>query len=130
MPVPLQPYRFSYTINWTRETDMHFSPANKVVATRVGLCAPDSNARQIFIDFAGPQLDALSPTNPPAAIASCSPNADIVAKQVVWNPFQKTWRVVLKMQPKDGKDPVDLRCTLQRGTQVISETWIYQWTRP
>lgn len=130
VPAPLQPYRFSYTMYWTREIVMNFSPANKVVATRVGRCAPDSDARQIFIDFAGPQLDAHSSTNPPAAIASCSDNADIVANQVVWNPYQKTWRVVLKMQPKPGNDPVDLRCTLQRGNKVISETWTYQWTRP
>jgi glucans biosynthesis protein len=129
-PAPLQPFRFSYTLYWTRELTMNFSPANKVVATRIGLCEPNSDARQIFIDFTGPQLNAISPTNPPVAIASCSPNAAVVANQVVWNSFEKTWRVVLKMQPKPGKDPVDLRCTLQRGNQPISETWIYQWTRP
>jgi len=130
VPAPRQPDYFSYTIYWTREITMNFSPANKVVATRIGLCSPDSDARQIFIDFAGPQLEALSPTNPPTAIASCSANADIVASQVVWNPDQKTWRVVLKMQPKPGNNPVDLRCTLQRGNQPISETWTYQWIRP
>jgi glucans biosynthesis protein len=100
------------------------------VATRIGLCSPDSDARQIFIDFAGPQLNAISLTNPPTAIANCSANADIVANQVVWNPDQKTWRVVLKMQPKPGNDPVDLRCTLQHGNQVLSETWTYQWIQP
>jgi periplasmic glucans biosynthesis protein len=129
-PAPLQPYGFNYRLYWTRETDMKFSPDNKVVATRIGLCAPDSDARQIFIDFAGPKLETISPTNPPTAAVICSTNADIVANQVVWNPFQKTWRAVLKMQPKPGNEPVNLRCTLMRTNEVLTETWMYQWTRP
>jgi glucans biosynthesis protein len=47
------------------------------------------------------------------------------------NPFLNGWRVVLKMQPKSGNtDPVDLRCTLQNGTNILSETWTYQWSPP
>ncbi len=134
LPAPLQPYRFSYALYWTRETAMNFSPENKVVATRIGMSAPNSDARQIFIDFAGPKLDEISPTNPPVAVVTCSTNADIVANQVVWNPFQKTWRAILMMQPKPGDAPVDLRCTLEKTSQhtneVLTETWMYQWMRP
>jgi glucans biosynthesis protein len=130
VPTPLEPYRFGYTLYWTRETDMKFSPENKVVATRIGLDSPSSDARQIFIDFAGPQLSRISPTNPPEAVVYCSPNAAIVANQVVWNPFQKAWRAVLKMQPPTNNTPVDLRCTLQQNKKPLTETWIYQWTRP
>ena len=130
VPPPLQPYNFAYTLYWTRETDHKFSPDNKVVATRIGLVAPDSDARQIFIDFAGPKLSLISPTNPPAAVVTCSTNAQIVANQVVWNPYQKAWRVTLKMQPKPGNAPVDLWCTLQQTNKVLTETWSYQWTRP
>ena len=130
VPPPLQPLRFSYTLYWTRETDRTFSPPDKVVATRIGLCAQGSDDRQIMIDFAGPDLDKISPTNPPVAIVNCSPNAAIVANQVVWNPFQKTWRAVLKMHPDTNNASVNLRCTLQQNKKPISETWIYQWTRP
>ncbi len=85
----------------------------------------------IMIDFAGPKLDAIPEDNPPQAIASCSTNAAIVWNQVLRNTFLKTWRVVLKMQPKPGNtDPVDIRCTLQRGTNILSETWTYQWSPP
>ena len=126
----LQAFNFSYTLYWTRETDRKFSPDNKVVATRIGLVAPDSDARQIFIDFAGPKLSLISPTNPPVAVVNCGTNAQIVANQVVWNPYQKTWRVTLKMQSQPGNAPVDLRCTLQQTNQVLTETWSYQWTRP
>ncbi|MGH8023956.1 MAG: glucan biosynthesis protein, partial [Limisphaerales bacterium] len=130
VPKPLQPLRFSYTLYWTREIAMKFSPPDKVVATRVGLSAENSSARQIMIDFAGPDLDKIAPTNPPMAIVNCSPNAAMVANQVVWNPFEKTWRAVLKMQPPTNDAPVELRCTLQHNKKPVSETWIYQWTRP
>ena len=52
------------------------------------------------------------------AIASCSDNAAIVDNYVVRNTVAGTWRVILKMQPKPGNhDPVDLRCTLQKGDE-------------
>jgi glucans biosynthesis protein len=83
------------------------------------------------IDFDGPQLDAIPESQPPQAIASCSGNADIVDNFIARNPFLGTWRVILKMRPKPGNhDPVDLRCTLQQGTNVASETWTYQWSPP
>jgi len=129
VPPALQPYRFGYTMYWTRETDMKISPDNRVIATRIGLSAQNSNARQIFIDFAGPKLSAIPLTNAPTAVVTCSTNAQIVANQVVWNPSDQSWRAVLKMQPiADG--PVDLTCTLQHTNQVLSETWRYQWTPP
>ena len=110
---------------------MKFSPDDKVVGTRIGLVAENSDVRQIFIDFAGPKLSAIPSTNAPVAVVTCSTNAQIVANQVVWNPFDKAWRAVLKMQPNPGNSaPVDLRCTLERTNHVVSETWAYQWTAP
>ena len=131
-PAPLQPYRFSYTLCWQSSgADLKLS-GNRAVATRVGLDSSFANTRQFVIDFAGPKLDAMSENEPPLAIASCSPNAVMVDNPlVVRNPFLNTWRVVLKMEPRPGNtDPVDLRCTLQKGTNILSETWTYQWSLP
>ena len=65
------------------------------------------------------------------AIANCSTNAVIVDNQVIRNEELGTWRVILKMQPNPGNvDPVDLRCSLQQGTNVVGETWTYQWSPP
>jgi glucans biosynthesis protein len=84
------------------------------------------------MDFIGPKLGAVPENDPPQAIASCSANATLLeAPLVIRNPFLNGWRVVLKMQPKPGNnDPVDLRCTLQTGTNILSETWTYQWSPP
>ena len=130
-PAPLTAYPFRYRLYWqSGAADVKLSE-NRAVSTRVGLDAHFSNARQFVIDFAGPKLAALTEKDPPVAIASCSVNASIVDNLVLRNPFLNGWRVVLKMQPKPGNtDPVDLRCTLQKGTNILSETWTYQWSPP
>jgi glucans biosynthesis protein len=129
-PAPLQPYRFGYTLYWTLESDLKISE-NRVVATHVGPDDRFAGARQFVIDFDGPKLDAIPESTPPVAIANCSTNAAIVDNLVLRNPYLGTWRVILKMQPKPGNTaPVDLRCTLQEGKNVVAETWVYQWSPP
>ncbi len=128
-PAPLQPCRFSYTLRWMSDTGKLSD--NRVVSTRVGLDEVSSTNRQFVIDFDGPVLDAIPETDPPLAIASCSSNAVIYFNRVLRNTYLGTWRVILKMQPKPGNtDPVNLRCTLQKGTNVLSETWTYVWSPP
>ena len=129
-PLPLEPYRFGYTLYWTRETDMKISP-NRVVATRVGADSRDASKRQFVIDFAGPRLAAIPEQNPPQAVTSCGQNATISECQVFFNPQDHSWRVILKLLPKPGnKDPVDLRCALKVGDETVSETWSYLWSPP
>jgi glucans biosynthesis protein len=130
-PVPLQPFRFGYTLHWEGgEADLRRSE-NRVVSTRIGPDAQFPGARQFVIDFDGPRLDAMPENQPPVAIANCSGNAAIVDSFVTRNTFLGTWRVYLKMQAKAGNhDAVDLRCTLQQGTNAVSETWTYQWSPP
>jgi glucans biosynthesis protein len=129
-PAPLKPFRLGYTLSWARGADMKLSD-NKVVSTRIGLGPNCVNCRQIVIDFAGPGLDTLSEGDPPQAIANCSTNAAIVDNQVFHVPELNAWRAILKMQPNSGNtNPVDLRCTLQKGTNILSETWTYQWSPP
>jgi glucans biosynthesis protein len=131
VPQPMHPYRFAYTLYWTRETDMKLSPPNKVLSTRVGLDPRDPARRQFAIDFGGPKLSALSESAPPQCIAHCSDNGGIVENQVFFNPHTKTWRVMLKLEPKAGNhDPIDLRCTLKKGDENLSETWTFLWSPP
>ena len=130
-PAPLQPFRFGYTLHWEGgDADLKRSE-NRVVSTRIGPDAQFAGARQFVIDFDGPKLDAISEDKPPVAIANCSAGAAIVDNFVTRNTFLGTWRVILKMQPKAGShEAIDLRCTLQQGTNVVSETWTYQWSPP
>jgi len=130
-PLPLQPCHFSYTVRWMGDKER--LSENRVVSTRMGLDAVGSNSRQFVIDFDGPALDAIPQNDPPQAIVSCSGNATIDYNHilVLRNSDAGDWRVIVKMTPKTGNtDPVDLRCTLQKGTNRLSETWVYQWSPP
>jgi glucans biosynthesis protein len=103
---------------------------NRVVATRIG---PDAQfgGRQFVLDFDGPKLDKIPEDRPPVVIANCSGGARIVDTLVLRNQFLGTWRVILKMLPKpDSHEAIDLRCSLQQGTNVVGETWTYQWSPP
>jgi len=129
-PPPMQPFRFAYTLYWTRETDMRLSE-NKVLATRIGADPRDPRRRQIVIDFGGPKLSVIPKDIPPQAVANCNDNAAIIENQVFHNPVNNTWRVILKLEPKTGNtDPVNVRCTLMKGEEVLSETWTYLWSPP
>ncbi|HYG23635.1 MAG TPA: glucan biosynthesis protein G [Verrucomicrobiae bacterium] len=129
-PKPMEPYNFGYTLYWTRdEAEMKLARQDKVIATRVGTETRDASTRQFSIDFSGPKLNTLAENAPPQAIASCSENASIVDAQVFRNPFKACWRVMLTIKPKEGnKDSVDIRCTLKKGEEVLSETWTYLWS--
>jgi len=128
-PAPLQPLRFGYTLHWEGEAADLKRSENRVISTRIGPDTQFQGARQFVIDFAGPQFDAMPDDKPPKAIANCSGGAHIADCQVVSNPFMNTWRVILKMvPPADTNAAVDLRCSLQQGTNNIGETWVYQWS--
>jgi glucans biosynthesis protein len=127
-PQSLQPFRFAYRLHWTRENDRQLSE-NRVISTRIGADTSNPRWRQIAIDFSGSKLDTIPEKAPPHAIATCSENAAIVDNQVFRNPIEKNWRVILKLEPKpNNKDPVDIRCTLKNGKEVVSETWTYLWS--
>jgi glucans biosynthesis protein len=127
-PAPLQPLNFGYTLYWSLDTDSKLSE-NRVVSTRCGIDDQHPGGRLFVIDFDGPKLTAIPDDKPPTAIASCSTNGAILDTLTVRNTYQGTWRVYLKMHPTpENHDPVDLRCTLQQGTNAISETWTYQWS--
>lgn len=129
-PQPMQPFRFGYTLYWTRETDRTLSE-NKVVATRIGADGRNPKRREFAIDFTGPKLSPFDENNPPAVVASCSDNGAITEAQVFRNRFSGTWRVILKMEPKAGNTaPVDIRCTLKKGEEALAETWTYHWSPP
>jgi glucans biosynthesis protein len=129
-PEPMKAFRYSYTLYWTLESDRQLSP-NKVLATRIGADPRDPQRRQFAIDFAGPKLNMIPESSPPQVVASCSTNAVIMAPQIFRNPFNNSWRVMLRLEPNPGnKDTVDIRCSLKNGEEVLGETWTYLWSPP
>jgi glucans biosynthesis protein len=132
VPAPMQPYHFAYNLHWTHEIDPQVETnLALVVATRIGKDDRNDKRRLVCIDFSGPSLKDLHDTNLPQSIPSCSDNAVISENQVFFNPAINSVRVILKFEPKPGnQNPVDLRCTLKQGEEVLSETWTYHWSPP
>jgi periplasmic glucans biosynthesis protein len=127
--VPLQPISFSYSLHWTRDIDK-LSP-NRTVATRIGVNERNTDQRQLVIDFTGPKLASLPEGVMPEAIDSCSANGAITQTQVFQLPTNGVWRAIVTMQPKPGNhDPIDLRCALKRGDELLTETWTFLWSPP
>ena len=98
------------------------------IATRIGAGADAKSAQRKFvIDFVGMQLDKLAQTS--ELVADVSSSTGVVGKAVVQgNPFTGGYRVYFDFTP--GNEALaELRCQLRSGTELLSETWSYQWKK-
>ncbi|MGD2054491.1 MAG: glucan biosynthesis protein [Gammaproteobacteria bacterium] len=96
------------------------------VSTRTGAGAePKSSQRKFVIDFVGEQLGKLKDAS--SIVADISSSTGTPGKAVIQsNPFTRGYRVYFDFTP--GSEPLaELRCNLRSGTDVLSETWTYQW---
>jgi glucans biosynthesis protein len=108
-------------------------PGGRVIATRSGNPAVGDNkghfgagARRIVIDFAGGELDGLEAAQPVKAVATAE-NAQIEALTVQRLAPTGAWRAAFVVTPK-AKKPVDMHCYLTLYDEVLTETWVNQWT--
>jgi glucans biosynthesis protein len=83
-------------------------------------------ARRIVIDFAGGELDGLEAAQPVKAVATAE-NAQIEALTVQRLAPTGAWRAAFVVTPK-AKKPIDMHCYLTLYDEVLTETWVNQWT--
>jgi periplasmic glucans biosynthesis protein len=131
-PVAGKPLSFAYVLYaYTHAPD--WPPGGRVIATRSGAPTLGPNeghfapgSRHILVDFAGGDLDGLNATQPVKAEMNVG-NGQIQALTVARVPESGAWRVSFVVAPR-AKRPVDLQCYLTLHGEVLSETWVYQWT--
>jgi periplasmic glucans biosynthesis protein len=116
---------FAYEPNWP--------PGGRAVATRMGSPTMGDTrghygpgAQRILVDFAGGQLDGLEGAQPVKAEISAD-NGHIESLTVQRIAETGAWRVAFVITPRPKK-PVDLHCYLTLYGEVLTETWVYQWT--
>jgi periplasmic glucans biosynthesis protein len=131
-PAPRRPLSFSYVL-FAYLASPDWPPGGRVIATRSGTAhmAPEQGhfapgSRRFLVDFAGGDLDGLAATQPVKAEARVG-NAQLESLTVQRIPESGAWRAALVVAPS-GKKPVDLQCYLTLDGEVLSETWVYQWT--
>ena len=127
-----KPLSFSYLLSTFAENP-RWPPGGRVTAMRSGSPAVGDNkgrfgpgARRMVIEFAGGDLEGLEGAQPVKAELSAD-NGQIDALTVQRVPQSGAWRIAFVVTPRK-KPVVDLRCFLTLYGEVLTETWVYQWT--
>lgn len=124
---------FCYKQSWTDNPDPA-GAGGHVVATRTGVHKWQPGQRGMVVEFRGGALDALPDDAPPQAMVELTgegPPRVKVQDVAVHRLPDRRWRVNFQLLPADGVEPaavgpVELRCSLRRGEDFLSETWAYR----
>ena len=128
-----KPLSFAYLLSAFADSPA-WPPGGRVVAIRSGNPAVGDNkgrfgpgARRMLIEFAGGELDGLDGSQPVKAELSAD-NGQIDALTVQRVPQSGSWRIAFVVTPRPKKPVVDLHCYLTLYGEVLTETWVYQWS--
>lgn len=136
MWVPAEParagavYDFRYRLHWTAEEPFP-TPLARCLATRMGNggqagTVRPKGARKFVVEFLGEPLARL-PANvlpEPMLWASRGVFSNVRAEPVS-DDVPGHWRTEFDLSVT-GMEPVEMRCFLRIGEEVLSETWLYQ----
>ncbi len=123
-PKPKEAVPFGYRILWQKDRETR-PPLAWVGETRRGrgyVSTPDDSI-EFHVDFVG--LRHAAPDAPPDAPVSVDANGKLIEQHTIFNDVTGGWRVVVRIRRVDNAKPVELRLHLQKGTEVLSETWSY-----
>jgi glucans biosynthesis protein len=117
---------FAYRMYWYLD-DRSRPPGGRVVATRRDR-GTFEDAHRFVVDFAGGKLEALPADTVVRGVISLASGSEVqdelLEQHVVKNPATGGWRLAFQIRPKSGQ-PLELRAFLQKGDDVLTETWSY-----
>jgi periplasmic glucans biosynthesis protein len=124
---------FSYKQHWSKSEDPALA-GGRVVATRTGLHDWQPEQRTLVVEFAGGDLEKPDEKEPAAVVQAIGANSEKVKIQgiAVQRLPEGRWRVSFQVAPsaEGGKladaGSVELRCSLRRGEDFLTETWAYR----
>ncbi|HEY0687347.1 MAG TPA: glucan biosynthesis protein G [Steroidobacter sp.] len=124
LPEPGQPLDVSYRLHW-QGVNQRRPPDGWVVQTRVGRGFVElaENEHQFVVDFTGPTLASLQASAPMKAVVSAPANGEIAESNVYRLEATGAWRMTVRVKQLDPSQPTELRGFLQRGEDVLTETW-------
>lgn len=134
---PLEPgneYLFSYTLTWGAEAAPQPDNLAQARATRTGIGGVVGQKREYFsrrfaVDFAGGPLAMLADDAAVEPVITTSRGRVEITSA---RPLDAIggYRAMFDLVPDDSPEPIDLRLQLKLGDQVLTETWLYQYTPP
>lgn len=117
------PHPFSYRLHWAEHVPAAW-PSARVRKTLTGQ-GRKSGAQFFVIDFEGPAVRDFAELPQAEVSASAGNIANVVVQR---NPEVPGVRVSFELNP-NGTELVELRLGLKVNNQLISESWLYRWTR-
>jgi glucans biosynthesis protein len=128
LPPAGEPITFEYRLHWSMDVPGHPS-TGYVVSTRPAAVFGRPELKRFVLEFDSRYL-SQEPAEPDIkAIVSVGTGARLEAEPVVQkNTLLGTWRAVFEVRPDGTGHPVEMRCHLQKGQHVLTETWSYLWS--
>ncbi|MBL9199206.1 MAG: glucan biosynthesis protein G [Opitutaceae bacterium] len=126
LPPPGEAVELEYRLRWF--VSQIGPPAGFVRATRHGKTAYyEPGLHRFVVDFDGDALRAFGADSALAPELGVGDGAKLNNATLQKNAVNGTWRVAFTLRPDGTGRPVELRCFLKRGAQVLTETWSYLW---
>lgn len=117
-------HNFAYRLHWSEHVPAAWSAA-RVAKTRIGN-AKKTDTLLIVIDFDGDGVKDLRDLPVADVTASAGKLANIVVQR---NPEISGIRASFELAV-EGAELIELRAILKLQEQILSETWLYRWTKP
>lgn len=137
MWVPAEPARagrsldLAFRLHWVAD-EPYPSPLARCVATRLGNGGQPGTVRprgvrKFMLEFLGGPLKALpTGTFPTPVLTASRGEFSYIRTEAVPDDVAGHWRVQFDLAVA-GPEPVEMRCYLKQGDQVLTETWLYQY---
>lgn len=133
IPQPGDRLEFSYRQHWTMDPNPS-QAGGYVVATRSGVHDWQHEQRTVVVEFEGSELAKAGESPLTAHVEAVGPGAEKIKIQgVAVQPLpDERWRVAFQIVPaaEGGKladiGPIELRCSLKRGENFLTETWAHR----
>jgi glucans biosynthesis protein len=124
LPEPGQPLDVKYRLHW-QGVKQQRPPDGWIVQTRVGrgYATPADDEQQFAVDFTGPTLASLPASALVKAVVSAPANGEIIESNVYRLEATGVWRMTLRVKLLQPSQATELRGYLQRGEDVLTETW-------
>ena len=120
-----------YRLHWLAEEPFP-TPLGRCVATRLGNGGQPGQprpkgVRKFMIEFVGGPLATLPCGVKPEPVLWASRGSfSYISTEAVPNDVPGHWRAQFDLTV-EGQEPVEMRCFLRAGDEVLTETWLYQY---
>ena len=135
--VPEKPARagdsieLAYTLHWLADEPFP-TPLGRCVATRLGNGGQPGQprpkgVRKFMVEFLGGPLQTLPfGTKPEPVLDTSRGTFSYIYAEAVPDGIAGHWRAQFDLTV-EGEEPVEMRCYLKAGEQVLTETWAFQY---